>query len=430
MPNQSNVIRTNVQTWYGTLSDYIAAKDQNLPIRSGTVVFDASQSPPLFLGISDGAGGFAGLQQQNSLPRWRAKLAAVRAGTGDAIAAIAGDSLFAGAWGSGAIWAGCRPFAQGVLLGNYWAARSGIDVSQDSFFGTGAADAQRLYDSRTSYVNWTGTNDGTIIGLGGNGPRNDAAEIASWVIRFSKTFNSINIRYFTNAGGATFDVFVNGALLSTITPGASIGFATATISCPRTSGGTITVTRRAGAGFFALMGAWATDSTVRRVLMWNWGAGGTTIADWSDQSQTYFLGFQGIANPPDLLYFGTGINTAIANQIGGVAIATAFANAVTNYQAIVDLYRPTTDIVFVTPTPIDLSQASLAQQRAIWTACRQVAMQNGCPIIDNSALFGTYLAARNLGYYLPQNDLIHCGPTGYAAMSGNAVLLPGLLSGY
>ena len=360
--------------------------------------------------------------QSNLLPRYRAALAATAAGTADTIIAYAGDSTVAGAYSAGVTWAGCRTLSPPVLLGNYLAANLGLPVSQDATFGQASGSTpQHAYDPRVTFTNWTGLNDGNVLGLGGACFRDDTAEVASVALQGAQTCDTIKVVYLTNSSGATADVLADGVNVGNFNYTGSLALASSTFTCMR-GVHNVAIQRRVGAGFFLVFAIILSDSTTRRVQVWNWGAGGTTINNWNDQSATYGIGYQGPALAPHLLLLQLGVNDAI----GGT---TTNANALTYYQNLIDLYRPTSDIVVVTPTPVALAQATLAQQRAIYTAVRTIAQQNGCPIIDNNALFGTYLSAAAAGYYLPAADQVHPGPNGYAAMATNAQALPGLLRG-
>lgn len=357
------------------------------------------------------------------LPRYRAALAATAANTADTRVAYAGDSTVAGAYGSGVIWTNCRTFCPPVLLGTYLSANLGLPVSQDAAFGQGNSTGQTDYDPRVTFANFTasGSNNGSPASLGGGCYRGDVNETSSFNFKFDSTFDTINVIYLLSSGGASFSIAVDGGSpigAPVSTNNVSGAIATATRTCAPGLH-TVNITRLSGTGAFPILGVYVTHSTVKRVLVWNWGSGGTTTANWNSVAQTYSLGNLGPSLSPTLLLIQLGINDAI----GAVTNATAL----TNYQGLVDLYRATSDIVFITPTPVAAGSAALADQRGIVTACRAIAQQNGCPLIDSAAIYGTYLAGVSAGYFAPAVDVIHPGPTGYAAIASAVTRLPGLL---
>lgn len=358
--------------------------------------------------------------QSNLLPRYRAALAATAANTADTIIAYMGDSTVAGAYGSGDDWDTCRTYCPPVLLGNWMKLNSSLPVSLDATFGQGAAAAELLYDPRVTRTTWTGLNDGTPAGLGGGSYRNDTNETASLNIAFTDTFDTIEVDYLTNTGGAAFTISVDGgaAIGATVSSTGTLALATTSRTCA--SGmHTVNINRLAGAGFICIFAVRVRHSTTKRILVWNWGTGGSSISYWTDTSQVWTSGNYAPVLAPHLIILQVGINDAIASRTN--------AEALTDYQAIVDMYRPTSDIVFVTPLPIAASSAPLADQREIITACRDIALRNGCPIIDAAAVFGTYLAGVSAGYYIPAGNAVHPGPAGYQAIADVVSKLPGLL---
>lgn len=354
------------------------------------------------------------------LPRYRAALAATAAGTADTIIAYLGDSTVAGAHATGVDWPNNRPFAPPVVLGNWLAANLGLPVSQDAFFGQGSAGASLTYDPRVTRSNWTGLSDGNPGSVGGGTYRNDTNEAASINFRCSEPFDTIRVFYLTNTGGANFTISINGgaALGATVSSTGGLLVTSTTRTCARGIH-TVNLNRQAGAGFMCIYGVEVSDSTTRRVKVWNWGAGGTSIGPWVTTATVLDLGSVVQLAPPHLMLVQLGVNDYIAGRTN--------AQAVADYQAFVDLHRPTSDIVFITPSPSSAGSASLANQRAVVTACRQVAQQNGCPLIDQSALYGSYLAGVAQGNYLPGNEAVHPGAAGYAKTVSLVQTLPGLL---
>lgn len=356
------------------------------------------------------------------LPRYRAALAATEANTADTRIAYLGDSTVAGAYGSGVIWDNCRTFCPPVLLGNWLKQHLGLPVSLDAAFGQGNSGVALGYDPRVTRGVWTasGSNDGNPGGLGGGSYRQDNNELAVINFAFADTFDTIEVDYLTNTGGANFTISINGgaALGAAVSSTGSLALVTATRTC--TPGvHTVNINRQAGAGFMCIFAVRVRSSTTRRVLVWNWGFGGTTVANWLDTANVWFGGVYGPALLPHLVLVQLGINDAIA--------AVSNATALTDYQALVDMYRPFADVVFVTPIPVAAGSASLVNQKNVITACRAIAQQNGCPIVDAAAVFGTQLAGVSAGYFAPADDPVHPGPTGYRVIADAVTRLPGLL---
>ena len=354
------------------------------------------------------------------LPRYRAALAATAANTADTIIAYMGDSTVAGAYGSGDDWNTCRTYCPPVLLGTWLKTRMGLPVSLDAAFGQGASSVELLYDPRVTRTTWTGANDGTPAGLGGGAYRNDTNEAASINFAFVDTFDTIEVDYLTNSGGADFTISVDGgsAIGATVSSTGTLAVATASRTCASGTH-TVNINRLAGAGFICIFAVRVRHSTTKRVLCWNWGVGGSAVAAWTDTTYPWTPGNYAPTLAPHLILVQLGINDAIASRTN--------AEALTDYQALVDMYRVTSDIVFVTPVPVAAASATLVDQRDIVTACREIALRNGCPIVDAAALFGTYLSAATAGYFEPADDAVHPGPTGYQAIADAVSRLPGLL---
>lgn len=402
------------------------------------------------------------------LPRYQFQLTRTAAGVADTIIAYMADSTGAGAFATGVDWPNNRPFAQAVLLADWLAKNLGLPVSQDSAYGQGSSGAALTYDSRVTRTTWGGLNDGNPGSLGGGTYRSDNAQVSAINLQGAVSCDTVDVTYLTNSGGATFDVFADGVNIGNASQTGGLNIVTTSFPCAR-GVRNVSVQRRAGAGFFCIYGIGMRDTGSRRVRVLNWAAGGSSLLEWRTTASPLDRGAiatNTAAIPsPHLIFVQLGLNDAIAASAagawvtstvyavgayvtqGGVTYGCAVAHtagvfatdlaagnwltvnafAQRNYQALVDLYRPNSDIVFVVPAPISAVSATLAIQRDIVTACRQVAQANGCWLIDQAAQDGTYLFAVAQGDYLPANDPVHKGAAGYTKTNALVRLLPGLL---
>lgn len=344
-----------------------------------------------------------------ALPKLANAMQAYYAGTADVRIACLGDSTTGGAYGSGTAWDNCRVFSPPWLLGGLLSDT--FDISQDSAFGTaGATGTIQNYDPRitVSTANWTVTG---LAALCGNCYRNDTTEFSTLSFKFAEPFDTIRVGYITvPATGNTFGIGVDGgpqigASINTVA--GALGILEVTRSCPLGTH-TVDINKSATGAVLAIAYVDVSDSTKRRVKIYNWGSGGQSSVGWTSVATTYGRFQQILLLAPHLVYIDLGINDAIAGTVVGTFT--------TNMQALITQCRLAgADVIIGITTPVAASIATLATQNGLYLPLRALAQQNGCPIVDYFALMGDQPAGVAAGYFLPANDNTHPGTTGYQA---------------
>lgn len=359
------------------------------------------------------------------LPHLRNAVAATLANTADTrISYGPGDSTVAGAFASGAAWAGNRRLSPPALLAQALRAY-GLPVSEDSVFGRGENGVSvpvGSYDERMSAttVNWTVTTPGW---MGGTCYRNDTNEASTLSFQCAVSQDTVDVYYLASAGGASFTIGVDGgaALGATVSTNA----ATAVVKVTRTfpvGVHQININRQAGTGACPIFAIVCSNSALKRVHVFNWGSGGSLIATWIAVAQPYDRGngivLAGLA--PHASINDLGINDAIAGTVP--------ATAMTSYQSLITLQKGVgTDVIIQIPTPVAISQATASVQDLLYYPLRDLARANGCPIIEANGFMGDYVTALAAGYFTA--DLVHPNAAGYAAVTGLTTGVPGLISG-
>jgi lysophospholipase L1-like esterase len=354
------------------------------------------------------------------LPRFFNALAATAANLADTNVAVLGDSIMAGAYATGSPWVGARPLSPpsvlAQILSNYF------EINQDSVFG----DSSLLvplgqYDPRMSATtnNW---NVFSPAGLGGQCFRNDTNEESTLSMRTTNSFDTITVRYLQSPGGASFNVRVAGGipLGATVSTVGGLDDVIITRTCPRVTGpNRIDIQREAGAGALPIYSIEASDSTKRRVNIYNWGYGGSSSNDWASVVNVYDPPAMINSESPHLTFICVGVNDAL--------LGTVPATYITNMQTLIDNVRVTSDIVLCIPSPVATGSSSAATQFGLYSLLRDLGQKNGVPVCDVNALFGNYLTGVAAGYYLPANEAVHPGAAGQAAIATLFASVPGVI---
>ena len=382
----------------GTLSDACAAYD------SGFVGVGGKQYYCDGVSLSDPRNAVA-----KFLPKWRAGLASVIAGTGNSRICCIGDSTTAGTSSAGNGWVNARlasyPNQLITLLNNM-----GIYANGGCAIGSGTpTDSQFLgYDPRWTFGSGWATN--TVVTLGaGTINNNGAGALTAANFTPAQEFDTIDIWYIQNSGYGTFTIGVDG--------GAAVGAAVSAAGTLSIQKATRTVTKglhtlnitKTVTGNILICGINTYDSTKSRVDVFNCARGGGKVADISADTNVW--------DPLKLLRIYAPDLSIIALTINDWIAATASGSFTTSTQAIIAAARESGDVVLATGFPSKTTSASLANQDAITAALRPIAANMGLPLIDISQEWGLYTTALAAGYFAPENDPVHPGPTGYAYMA-------------
>jgi hypothetical protein len=357
--------------------------------------------------------GIGRIRGYQLLPKWNAALKAMKAGTRNARLALLGDSTDLGAWANGGSptpFNGIFQLSTSTVLASLMAA-GGIPTSTQSSFGDGTATGgsgtanSLLVDPRWAYgVGWATSTLTTLLGTIGCAGTN----LTSSTFTPGGSYDTVEVYYFQVGGYGQFTISADGAQI-----GATVDCNGAT-SIQKT---TRTFTARTGAislnktttGQIYIAAVVCYLSTAKSVSVFNWGLGGSSAATWAAATNPWDASYPGgimSQVAPDL----TIINLNINDWLGATAAATYKASL----RTVIAAAQVTGDVILRTGFPSAVGVASLANQLAITQACRQVAQDDGLPLIDLARFWGDYTTAVAAGYFAPGNDTVHAGPTGYA----------------
>jgi len=400
------------------ISNYIVSGAGN--VATWTDNTGTSLNTPAGGSVAVGGGGTSG--GLPTLTRWNAALTAMKAGARNAKVLFLGDSTTAGFFATGVNSAGCRPLATADVFAQSLSSGVGYYGNTIGDPTNGAATFQ-AYDTRWVFdPAWA---VGAVVGLGG-GTIGAATTVAVTTTTFSpvQAFDTIDIYYIQNSGYGTLQLNVDGGaqLGATINCSGTLSIVKTTRTC--TLGVHVLNFVKPIGGNVLLIGVSTYNSAVKGIECLNAGKGGLTSTAaalsanaWDPAVATSIGTIAQIA--PDL----TIINLTINDWIGAVAPATY----TTNIQKLIDAYRLYGDVILQTGVPEAPGTVSIANQRLIVSAMRNLAVDNGIPILDVHQIWGDYNYAKDtLGYFAPTNDLVHPGATGYAAIAVSAKALIGV----
>ena len=364
-------------------------------------------------------GGVIGIGQ-TTLPKFANAISLAKAGTRNAKVLFLGDSTTAGGFASGSGYAGNRVLNTPTKFAKTLASLTGYYGNTFGDSWSSFANFQ-AYDPRWSFgASWT-TNAVNVMG-GGSINCTGAATAASFTPE--QAFDTIDLYYIQNTTYGAFTLNVDGGatLGASVNSAGTLSVQKVTRTC--TLGNHTLNIAKSDTNNVILIGVSTYNSAVKGVEVISAGTGGYTAGQLAvntnvwDQCYTTATGTLGLLLP-DLTIINVGINDWIASTLP--------ATFATNLQTIIDAARLYGDVVLVAPVPESSGSISIANQRLIVSQIRQLATQNGCPLLDIHAAWGNYAYAQGtLGYYAPTNDLIHPGATGYAAIAQSVKLLLGL----
>lgn len=341
-----------------------------------------------------------------NLTKWRAGLARVRSGKGNAKIAVIGDSTTVGA-GSGVSGTGelvgafpnSYPNALVALLN-----AAGVTASNNSIFGEEyvslrGGTSYPLYDTRVTLgTGWTATGS---TGFGGCAFAFTGATPGTWSFAPAGAIDTIVVQYISLPGHGSMTVNVDGgASLGTVNTNAASGVANQTFTVTK---GVHTINFvAAGNGSIQFTSVIAYDSTKSQVLICQGGIYGSTTNDWITATSPWSPFFASTNIAADLSIICLTIN----DSNNGTLPATYQAQL----QAIITQAMLSGDVILMTGVPSNTVQATngtLAQFVAInYTLARQL----NIPLIDLTARWGSYASSSLLGYY---GDILHPSAMGY-----------------
>ena len=321
------------------------------------------------------------------LPKLRACMAKVAAGTGSCFVLNAGDSTTSGNYSNGSTTNSGDQITLSYpsQLVNMLNA-VGINSNWNGFYGfSGSTQDSRL----TVGSDWSVTGLST---LGGAFAQATASSGNPLVFSPKNPVNTFVVTYITTSGGGTLSASVNGGTAVTQSQNAATGFATMTVTAPLgadslalswLSGGTVYVA-----------GIKAYDSTKSWVNIENAGWPGSKATDWAGSNTPYgastMLGSLG----QDATILQLGINDWVAQESQGT-FSAAMQTLITNAKS-------QGDVILVAPVPsYPGANYSQIQQQAYIATLQSLAVSNNIVFVDMFDRFVSFAVAQPLGLMTP-----------------------------
>lgn len=366
------------------------------------------------LPISQGGTGgnastvFASLatNQANLLPKWRAALARVIGGTGNAKIYTIGDSTFVG-YNNGA--ANNMTTSPPAMLANMFNA-AGINAFFNNKIGKPS-----ITDGRLTLGSWT--TGGWVIG-GNSSFLINATTATPLSFCTSSPVNSANLIWYTTGTSAQFSYTIDSGSPTTITTGTSTGIHTTTITPTL---GTHCFNMNWVAGTVGYVGWDATDTTKNGIDVISGGAISSTSAIWSAPGNGTYTGVGTITYlAQDLTIIDIGINDWCA----AVPVSTYMANM----QTIITQAKTVGDVLLVTPIPTQPGAScnastapSNVSQQAYVNALYVLAAKNNIPLVDLFSRWQSYAASSAFytgGVHPLQNGIADMAEAIFSALVG------------
>lgn len=342
---------------------------------------------------------------------WKAARAEALAGTGRARILAAGDSTTAGvgAFTTAGLRVGGYPAYLASSLASAGLATTSANVVGSANLSTAASYTTYNPNMTFGSANWVFAG----ASAGGAGFSN-ATDTAAASFTPPVAVDTFEVTYLQNTGYGIMNYDIDGgtatplnlagtAQLMKVVISTTLG--THTLNLARASGGTVL--------FFAIV---AYNSAQKAVDVMNSGWGGSTTADWNNNSTVFrarpIIQFYA----PHLLILQLGINDYTP------ATLVSVANYQTNLNAIIADNIASRSILLVTPVPSISSRQTVAIQAQYVQAMRDVAAQNNLPLFDNWKIFDA--GATQTQFYIA--DRVHPNETGYAREA--SALAPALMA--
>ncbi len=444
---------TPVVYYTATPLEVAALATAGTPVPPGAMLIDPTSR--LIYGQSDGVGGYEALGTSTGLsvntvdsllgqlPRWKAALAAVKAGSRNAQVLVIGDGFSAGNYSlstsanaqnsASASWV--RRLASLLEDAGYPANTDTIFIGDAS--ATSGAQFEKL-DMRTNFAGG-GTHYREDDGPGGkiihniSGTAGITGAQAPFVLYPDKPYDTIewvhrNAAGYSTQGRISVDYGVSsvGATVDLTAGGSVIVKDTRTVAKRR---GEVWVQKlNATSARLNALSISAYDSTQKCVRVMNASFAGATPLLQAD-SAAYYSPLTVLSNTalyqPDLVIICLDIENWIANYAHGTYDLATTTTHSYQIQQIINAFSGSADVVLMTAPPSANAVASIANQRLQANATRQLAALNGLQVIDCYALFGSQVAAAANGYH-DTSSTTYPGTLGHGKVAQLAAQVLGL----
>ena len=351
---------------------------------------------------------------QMPLPQTRYALKQMVGGLRNAKIMLIGDSTTTGFYAGGAGGGGYDSVQTLSYPARVAASlRSRYTVYTDNFAGCQPANityASTADPKLTFGAGWSAT--GFSVGLF----YSNTTVASSITYAPSAVIDTVDVYYLQFSGYDTFDISVDGVQqgANVVTNGAtSVLKATRTVPLGQH---VVAINKHGTTPNCVIIGISCYNSQSRGIELFNAGSSGATSTNWANVAQVWSPSSVAAGNPwsvfqPDLAVIMLGIN----DWQGAVAPATYSTNIQTLITA---LQTAGADVVLMTSVPTASGTTAVATQLGIMQALRNLASQDGLPLVEVYSAYGSYVIAQgNLGYYLPGNTAVHPGTTGYQAIA-------------
>jgi lysophospholipase L1-like esterase len=328
------------------------------------------------------------------LAHYRAAVARVRNGTGNARILCVGDSTTAGYGDSTAATipaTNSYPARLGALLNSYVApAATGLGVPH-SVAGTGV-------DQRWTYG--TGWADNGVWGWANSCSIHASSPAGSLVYTAGVNADRYDVYYIQATGLGSLTITATGGTpVAQPTAGTSSVQKVTVAAAAASTSNTVTF---AATGSVYVLGVEPYLSTKSQVLVGNAGAAGCRSVDWNSGNGPGFDSLSCItAYAPDLTIISLGINDA------GASIAPATFS--TNLQALITAAQASGDVLLMTFPPSSGSPYATVEPTYI-PVYKTLAPNSGCALIDLNGRWVSWASANSLGMVY---DTIHPNDIGY-----------------
>lgn len=337
----------------------------------------------------------------------KAAILKVIAGTADARILTIGDSTDAGTGSNEAAGNGLRSQSWTSQLAPLLAARLGVTVNIEGFFGgIGKSTANyALYNPKVTI----GSATFAASNVGPGGPLWNHA-LTTGPMRFTpdSAFDRVRVFWKGNTTGRNIVWTTSTTETGSLVGDNSFAFKTTVLSV---TSATWIEFKSSTAAAVEWVGLETYNSTGTKLFISNCGWGGSVSGTTADGwTQATGGGTRPLVSLPLIAPDLTFINLNINDMFN----ATTTAQWKTNVQALIDVVDTSGSVVLVTSNPLHITKyGSEASQAPFFTAIAELAVTNSIPFINiKTGLGGTWAAANSLGY---MSDNEHMLAAGYGA---------------
>lgn len=330
------------------------------------------------------------------MPKTRAGIARIRAGTGRLRVAILGDSTSIGT-GSGT---GSPPALNGAWpfsFGKYMAAQLsqyGLPTHDISFIGNqnvSGTISYPLYDTRATLgASW---NPSSERSLGGAMWRFTGAATTGldMAVNFSGDFvDTVTVYYLRLTGNGTFTIKAGDNAGVVVNTSGATGIQSVTINCTRGNNITATASATSGTPTMLIYGMVGFDSTIPGIDLYRCGFYGGTPTD--------FIGASAYGSLAALAAFAPNLSL-IELTINPARINTPLDTYAAEMQTLITNAKASGDVVVAAGIPSASTIAPLATTAQFGQVCKNLAAANNVPFISVADRWISYDVSNPLGYY-------------------------------